>query len=457
MSFFSNESCLQAVWTADWWIVASPQAPESRAGLRRELGLREAVAIGIGGTVGGGIFVLIGLAGGKAGPAALIAFLLAFSASLLIALPYAELACRIPLAGGGYAFARQVLGQHWGFAMGWIYWGAYVFLSGYVTLGFGGYLHAATGFPVTAGAVLLVAASTVVNLLGVKVSGWAQTVVIAVAVAGLAGFAVWGLPHVSIARMTPFAPHGVNGIFTAALVAFLSFGGFDMVAAAGEEIKQPERNLPRAIGLTLGIVLGLYLLVAVVALGTVSSARLGASASPLADAASFFGGSAARHLIVSCALLTTAATANAILVVTSRTVFAMARDRLLPAPLAAVHGRTGAPWAAILINAVLLCAVAVAGTISISSSTGGFLYVLHFLLPLIALARLRRGPKTGGPDSTTPGAPARPAFSTPLPWLVLPLAFVCSVGLLVASGPTGAAIGSAWLAVGALLWARRVL
>ncbi|MDQ3761700.1 MAG: APC family permease [Actinomycetota bacterium] len=385
--------------------------------------------------------MLVGVAGGEAGPAALIAFSLAFVASLLIALPYAELACRLPMVGGGYAFARQILGQHWGFFMGWIYWGAYVFLSGYVTIGFGGYLNAATGFPIMAGAGLLVAASTVVNVLGVKVSGGAQTVVITVAIAGLVGFSFWGLPHVSLSHLTPFAPHGVSGIFGAALIAFLAFGGFDMVAAAGEEIKRPERNLPRAILLTQTGVLGLYLTVAFVAVGTVASDRLGSSTSPLADAASLFGGTAAQHLIMFCALLTTAATANAILMVTSRTVFAMARDRLLPAPLAAVSGRTGVPWVAVVINGLLLGGVALIGTVSMSSSTGGFLYVLHFIPPLIALVRLR-----------CDQSDARPAFCTPAPRLLIPLAFVCSAGLLVASGVTGVTIGLAWLLAGAVLY-----
>ena len=81
---------------------------------------------------------------------------LAFGASLAIALPYAELACRLPVAGGGYAFARMVLGPRWGFLMGWGYWGAYLFLSGYVTLGFGGYLSAGTGLPASVGAVGLI-------------------------------------------------------------------------------------------------------------------------------------------------------------------------------------------------------------------------------------------------------------------------------------------------------------
>src|SRR6266545_1936188 len=110
-------------------------------GLRRALGLREAVTPGLGGTVGGGIFVLIGSAAGQAGPAVLLSFGLAFLVSLVIALPYAELACRLPRAGGGYAFTREILGPGWGFLMGWGYLGAYVFASGYVTLGFGGYLE----------------------------------------------------------------------------------------------------------------------------------------------------------------------------------------------------------------------------------------------------------------------------------------------------------------------------
>jgi basic amino acid/polyamine antiporter, APA family len=130
-------------------------------------------------------------------------------------------------------------------------------------------------------------------------------------------------------------------VLAASLLAFLSFGGFDMVAAAGEEVERPEHNLPRAILLTLAAVLGLYLTVTLVAVGTVPAARLGPSGAPLTDAALAFGGPLGRRLILACALLTTAATANAVLVVTSRIVFAMARDRFLPTRLAT--GRPSPP------------------------------------------------------------------------------------------------------------------
>lgn len=413
--------------------------------LRRELGLREAIAIGVGGTIGGGIFVLVGAAAGAAGPAALVAFLLGFAASLVIALPYAELACRVPLAGGGYAFTRVVLGPSWGFVMGWIYWGAYLALSGYVTIGFGGYLASITGLPVPIGAVALVAACTVLNLFRVKVSGQLQALAIATAVVGLIGLAIWGAPHIRADHFTPFWTDPQSGLFLATLMAFLAFGGFDMVAAAGEEIKRPERNLPRAIIGTLGLVLVLYSAVTAVCIGVLRSERLGSSASPLADVARVIAGPEGSIVIVACALLTTAATTNAIVVVTSRVVFAMARDRLMPQLLGTVSRRMGSPWIAVLVSGLIMCVIAAAGTVHASSSVGGFLYVLHFVPPLVALVVLRRQ-----------GNGQRPVFVTPLAAVLIPLAFVVCAVMLVFSGRIGLTIGGAWTIAGLLiLLARR--
>src|SRR5947209_14531114 len=353
--------------------------------LRRVLTLREAVALGVGGTIGGGIFVLVGAAAGRAGPGALLAFVLAFGVSLLIALPYAELACRYPLAGGGYAFARALLGEHWGFLMGWGYWGAYIFISGYVTLGFGGYLHSLTGLPPVPGALALIGISTAINLAGVRLSGLVQSVVIGVAIVALLAFSVLGLPHVHVAQFTPFLPYGFAGVAAATLLAFLSFGGFDMVAAAGEEISSPERNLPRAILLTLFLVLGLYLLVTFVALGTLPWSELGSSSAPLPEATTRFPGPTGRQLTALAAILTTAATGNGVLVVTSRAAFGIARDGALPGVVARVHPTTGGAWRAVLLTGLLLALVALTGSVALVSAVGGFLYVLHFLFPLVSL------------------------------------------------------------------------
>lgn len=408
--------------------------------LRRVLTLREAVALGVGGTIGGGIFVLVGAAAGRAGPGALLSFLLAFGISLLIALPYAELACRYPLAGGGYAFAQALLGPHWGFLMGWGYWGAYIFISGYVTLGFGGYLHALTGLPPITGALALIGISTGINLVGVRLSGLVQSLVIGVAIVALLAFGVVGLPHVHVEQFTPFLPYGVGGVAVATLLAFLAFGGFDMVAAAGEEIASPERNLPRAILLTLFVVLGLYLLVTFVALGTLPWNVLGRSPAPLAAAATQFLGTTGRQLTAVAAILTTAATGNAVLVVTSRVSFAMARDGLLPGLIARVHPTTAVPWGAVVLNGILLALIALTGSVMLAATVGGFLYVLHFLFPLVALVILRR---RGGPP---------PAFRTPAPQVVLPLACAGCLLLLMTSGWIGVLGGLGWIFVGLLAY-----
>jgi basic amino acid/polyamine antiporter, APA family len=163
---------------------------------------------------------------------------------------------------------------------------------------------------------------------------------------------------------------------------------------------------------------------------------LGSSAAPLADVASRFGGEQARALVLIAALLTTAATANAVLVVTSRIAFAMARDGLLPGTLGAVSARTGAPWASLLVNALLLGILATAGSAARANSVGGFLYVPHFLPPVLALVVLRRRQEAG------------PEFSTPRPQLVVPIALGASALLVVATGISGALGGVAWLAAG---------
>ena len=405
-------------------------------GLRRELRLRGAIALGVGGTIGGGIFVLVGSAAGKAGPAAPVAFVVAFVAALLIALPYAELSCRYPRAGGGYAFVSALLPRPWPFLMGWGFWGSYVFMSGFITLGFGGYLHALTGLPPRLGALLVIVATIAVNLRGMRMSAGAQSLVVGAAVATLVGFGVFGAPHVSADNFTPFLPHGITGVAAAAMLAFLSYAGFDMVAAAGEEVKSPERTLPRAIIATLLTVLGLYLAVTTVSVGVLSWETLGESAAPLSDAVAAFSGDTGKRVLAAAATLTIAATCNAVLVVMSRIVFAMARDGLLPRRLSAVGPHTGAPWAAVLCSGAVVGAVALTLSVERTAEVGGFLYVWHFVLPMAALVVLRR---RGGPA---------PSFRTPAAPVVLTLAFGICALFLVSGGWQPALAGLGWLAVG---------
>ena len=413
--------------------------------LKRQLGLGQAVAVGVGGTIGGGIFVLVGAAAGLAGPSVLLSFVLAFAASLLIALPYAELSSRFPLAGGGYAFAKAVFDRGWAFLLGWVYWGAYVFISGYVTLGFGGYLQLLTGIPGLFGAEILIALLTAMNLIGLRVSGRAQTILVSGSIVVLAGFATTGLSHVEAQNFSPFFPSGSGGVLAAALLAFLAFGGFDIVASAGEEVVGAERNLPLAILLTLALVLGLYMVVAYVAVGTVPWARLGVSSAPLSEAAAvFLGPELGSRLVGTAAILTTAATANAVIIVTSRVTFAMARDGMLPSGLSAIRVSSTAPWASVLLNGFLIALVPVLGSVILVATIGGFLYVFHFLFPIAAVTVLRRRERKA--------KPSRSSFNMPAGSIVLPLALAACAILILASGFTGIAVGSFWLGLGTILW-----
>jgi APA family basic amino acid/polyamine antiporter len=286
----------------------------------------------------------------------------------------------------------------------------------------------------------VIAGITAFNLCGQHLVSRAQVAVIVLGGGALVAFGLLGLPHTHAGQFVPFLPHGLAGVAAAAPAALLALNGFDTVAAAGEEIVRPESTIPRAILLTLLIALGVYLAVTTVALGTVSSAQLGRSSTPLALAARAFLGPAGTSLIAIAALLTTASTTNAAVGAGSRIIFGMARDGTLPRAMARLRGEMGTPWVAVLLSGIALAVVASAGSIAAAASIGAFLYALHYAFPLVGLARLqlRRAPTAG--------------FRTPAPRILLPLAGAACLLLLAATGWVGTVGGLTWLFVGLLAY-----
>jgi basic amino acid/polyamine antiporter, APA family len=422
--------------------VAMQPEPERRA-LPRHLGLSGAVALGVGGTLGGGIFVLIGIAVQAAGAGAWLAFVLGLGLVALIALPYTEVATRAPRAGGGYAFVQATMGSRWGFFMGWGYAAAWLLGSGYVTTGFGRYLHALTGIPALPAMLVLIAACTFLNVFGIGPTARVQAILMSVTVLGLGAFVLIGAAHVSIPRLSPVLSRGPHGVLFATVLAFLALNGFDAIAAASEEMPDPSRTVPRAIALTLLIVGGLYIAVAVVAVGTTPLPTLAHSSAPLADATAHLGGHTFRALLLLVAVLTIAATANAMIVVSSRVMFGMARDGHLPAGLGRLSRRRGAPVASVLLSGgivALVGLVAYAGAIRLIAGSAGLLYILHYLPALIGLARAHRQPPTV----------ATGAFSTPAARVVLPAAIGFAGLIALASGGPAIATSAGWLMLGHL-------
>jgi APA family basic amino acid/polyamine antiporter len=179
--------------------------------LPRTIGRGRAVALGLSGTFGGGIFVLVGPAVGYAGPGVLLAFVIAFLAALLFALPYAELAGRNPSAGGGYAATRATLGERWGFVMGWGYWGAWIAIGGCACIGFGGYAHGLTGWPSVPCSLALVAGTRLLSLSHVRVLSWVQVAVVVLASGALAAFGCSACHTLMLSDLYPSCCTGLPG------------------------------------------------------------------------------------------------------------------------------------------------------------------------------------------------------------------------------------------------------
>jgi amino acid transporter len=414
--------------------------PPGMSSLRRQLGLTEATALGIGGVIGSGIFVLSGIASGKAGPAVMVSFVLAFVASLSLAFCYAELSSLFPKAGGPYTFANELFGPRVAALTGWTYWGAWVSGSGFVSLGFGNHLAFFTGVPPAIGGSGLIFVFVLLNLLGIRFSAKVQVAIMLTEVTALVTFILLGAPHVDPARYHPFAPHGLAGVVAAALIAFLALTGWDVIVVAAEEISNPRRNVPLAVLLSLGTVLILYLGVLGVANGVVSWQRLGNSATPIGDASRYFLGSHGPQILDAIILVALTATANSFLIVISRTAFAMARDGLAPRWLARTVGPSRAPWPALLSAGAAELLVVVLGSMEFAISATGVLYLLTFIVSIAALVVARRRRLTGG-------------FKAPAYPLTAMVALSICLAMLATAGRTGILGGALWLVAGVIVFA----
>ena len=292
----------------------------------------------------------------------------------------------------------------------------------------------------------LIFAMVLVNLTGGHIFARVQKLIVLLALvsllgAGIVGFvcAILGFHGATLTHFSLDLPHGIGGVLETVSLAFLALSGFDIVATTGEEVKSPQRILPLAILCTLGIVLLLYLLVTAATAGVLSGPHLGTK-TPLADAAGQLFGLPGQELISVTAILTTAATGNALLAATSRITFAMARDGLLPRFLGHLHPSTRVPWVAVIINGLVFTCLALTDSIQLLAAVGSFLYILQFTIPLVGLILVR-----------TRSAPS-PSFRTPAPYLILPLACGGCCLLLYASGQQGMGAGLIWLGAGFFLY-----
>ncbi len=381
--------------------------------LSREMGLWDAALIGVGAMIGAGIFVLTGIAAGVAGPGLIITFSLNGLVALLTAFSYAELGSCFHDAGGGYLWVKEGLPKWNGFISGWMSWFAHAVACSLYALGFGAYfdlvlreLHIVMphwGFfsPQKILAAVAAIVFAYVNYRGASETGKVGNFVTIAKIVILMVFVGFGLAIIFRrpdwqASFTPFLPNGWGGVFKAMGLTFIAFQGFEVISQCSEEIKNPKKNIPRAIFISLAIVVPIYLLVAFTALGTVQAEGM----TPWAYLAShketalvevakkFFVGGGIMLLVGG--VISTMSALNATIYSSSRVAFAMGRDRNFPGFFGKVHKKNFTPHLSIVISLFLVVLMAISLPIEDVASAADIMFLLLFLQVNITLIRLRK-------------------------------------------------------------------
>lgn len=359
--------------------------------LKRSIGLWSAVAINVGAIIGGGIFVVTGIVAGYAGSALIISMIIAGVIAFITAWSFAKLTAWQPVEGGVYEYGRQLVSPYAGFLAGWMWLVANTFTGAAVSLGFAYYLR--TAFPslptgIVAAAVCLV--FTGLNLVGAKESTRVNNVLVTVKLAVLTFFVAFGVFHANAGNFSPFVPLS-SGVLYGTFFIFFAYGGFARVSVVAEEVKDAKRNVPRALLLSLGISMVVYILVGLVAVGLLGPVGLAGSSSPLSSAIGVTGSSLAVQIVAVGGLVATASVLLTAILGVSRMAYSMARRNDLPSVLARLHNRFLTPYYAILGSGVLMAALVLFVDLESVVAVSTFALLFNYSITNIAAFKLKNG------------------------------------------------------------------
>jgi len=438
----------------------------------RRIGLGGATLVGVGAIVGGGIFVLGGVAFVATGPGAIVAFALNGVIAVLTALSFAEMASAFPESGGAYTFAKKVLTVRAAFGVGWVLWFAYIVAGVLYALGFAEYAVAIVRDIIEASGgeaprwlagryVLLTLAGAATGFYTLsmirKASGGGQLatigkILIFAALLGLGSWALADAPSGTVARTTrPFFAHGFGGLVSAMGFTFIALQGFDLIAAIGGEVKAPARTIPRAMLLSLGIGLLVYLplLFIVATVGTsdgvgIAEMSAGSPATVMADAARNFAGTLGYWMVMVAAVLSTLSALAANVLAASRVALTMARDRTLPRVMATMHATRGTPVIAIYASVLALVGIlSILPDVAAAGAAASLIFLVAFALVHWTSYLARRRARIEAP------------FRTPLFPLVQVVGGTACVALALFQAvvvPSAALIAAIWLGLGVILY-----
>jgi basic amino acid/polyamine antiporter, APA family len=347
----------------------TPSRPEeAKPRLKRAMGLWMATALVVGSMVGSGIFTLPAVLAGEAGPVSILSLLFTGVGAMLLALVFANLGRAYPRTGGPYYFARRAFGDFVGFQTAWAYWIAAWVGNAAIAVAFAGYLGVFWGDVrttnwlaalVAVGAIWLF---TLVNIAGARQTGIAQVLTTVLKFVPLAVIGILGLFYVNGDNFTPFTPAAGGfdwNITAAATLALWAFIGLEAATVPAEEVKNPEKTIPRATILgTLATTL-LYLVALVAIMGVLAQSVLAESSAPFADAANAMWGGTFLGLtwgkwIALVAIAATLGALNGWIMLTARVSLAAADDGLFPRSFARVHGVRRTPVFGLIVSSVLV-------------------------------------------------------------------------------------------------------
>lgn len=428
------------------------------APLRRSLGVWHLTMISVGATLGTGILVVLGTAVPLAGPAVWISFVVAGVAALLSALSYAEMAGAVPTSGSSYSYTYATMGEGIAWVCGWCLVLEYAVSVAAVAVGASEYvdetlrvfgLHLPTALAAPPGdggvvnlpAALLVLLATAVLLPGARESAWVNTLMVVVKIALLVFFVVVAFTAFRAQNFEPLAPMGAAGVTAAASRLFFSYIGFDAASTAGEEAKDPRRDLPRAIIGSIALITALYILVAIAAIGARSWTSFSADEASLVRIVVDVTGQPWVALVFSVgAVIAIASVVLTVLYGQTRILLTMARDGLVPKLFGRVSHRTGTPVVGTLVVGVVVTVVAALvplGELADATSIGT---LVAFALVNVSVLVLRRS----RPDLER-------SYRVPLFPVVPVLGTLCCVLLAVFLG------AGTWIAFGLWMLAGLVL
>ncbi|RDE16287.1 MAG: hypothetical protein C4K47_01865 [Candidatus Thorarchaeota archaeon] len=328
------------------------------------------VAIGVGGTIGAPLFVSLGPAAGMAGPSIVLAILLSGILTIPIGMSYAELSSTFPESGGGYTFAKKAYGGPLAFLCGWLFLFANVVYGSLSALGFAFVIGPVIGLSGLANivvALLVIAVFAVINLKGMKESGEIQMLLVLCLIAGLAILVGGSIFSFSPGNMSPFMPLGWTGTLQATAFLFVAYFGFETIANISGEAKRPRRDLPSATLMSVLICILMYVVIVLAAVGVLGATALSESTSPLVLLGQRILGVGGEVLIAVIGVAATLTSVNIAILATTRVMFAMSKDGLLPDLFCRTHG-IGVPTIATITASVLMAFFA---------STGGLEFVTH--------------------------------------------------------------------------------